>query len=140
MPALALFVSTLAVSGIPYVLPLETTPALSILHAWSREHEPSDERRARLERMCRFVSEPSPFRGTVGVVGPDGYVVAIANVAHPPLTLVDVDTPFTHESYATVLVQALLKADPDLSVSESLDARWQLACCLWRHEAPEADY
>jgi len=76
----------------------------------------------------------------VGMVGPDGYVVAIANVAHPPLTLVDVDAPFTHASYATVLVQALLKAAPDLSVSESLDARWWLACCLWRHEAPEADY
>ena len=130
----------LSLASIPRVVPLDSTSALSILHAWCQGHDLSDERRARLERMCSFVAQPSMHRGTIGMVGPDGYVVAIANVAYPPIALVDVDAPFMHASYATVLVQVLLKENPELSVSESLDDRWRLACCLWRPVvAPEAD-
>lgn len=124
---------TLALSGgIPRVVPLDSTSALSILHAWGWSDDLSTERSARLERMCSFAAKPSAHRGTIGMVGPDGYVVAIANLLHPPIVLVDVDAPLTHASYAAVLVQVLLKEVPELSVSDSLDDRWRLACCFRR--------
>ena len=136
MGLLAVSSLALALSGIPRVVPLDSTSALSILHAWGQSGDLSAERRARLERMCSFVAEPSAHRGTIGMVGPDGYVVAIANLMHSPIVLVDVDAPLTHSSYAAVLLQVLLKEVPELAVSDSLDDRWRLACCLWRPAPP----
>lgn len=127
---------TFALSGIPHVIPLDSTCALSILHAWGQSGDLSAERNARLERMCSFVAEPSAHRGTIGMVGPDGYVVSIANLMHPPIVLVDVDAPLTHASYAAALLRVILKEVPELSVSDSLDDRWRLACCLWRPAPP----
>ena len=67
-----------------------------------------------------------------------GRVVAIANVAQAPPTLVDVDAPSEFAPYASVLLGALLKAEPGLAASESLDDRWRLSCCLWREAGLDA--
>ena len=131
---LSLVVAGLSLSGLPRVIPLDPISSRSILHGWQRScpDQCDPERTARLRRMCRFVSHASDSRGSVALVGPDGYVVAIATVAHPPLTLVDIDAPVTHASCAPVLLRALLRAAPDLCVSESLDDRWRIACCMLR--------
>ena len=129
----AAFVPSSLTASSPYVTPLDPVPALSILHAWEGGNRKlSKERSARVARMCDFVS--GSRGGSVGLVGAGGYVVAIANVAHSPLTVVDVYTsPYEQSFHGTDLIRALLREEPSLLFNpKSLDERWVIAFCLLR--------
>ena len=117
----------------PRVIPLALTESASIIYGWSRAVETAPHRVVELQASRRMYQAKSPLGtlGSIGVIyGKSVHSVALLEQMDDERTILwDVCTsPFADGTRAgTVLLEAMVKAQPNITLGHTLHPRWKVA-------------
>lgn len=77
--------------------------------------------------MIRFASDADGCgnKGIIAVTNENHEVTSIANLIHPPLTLVDLEA--SDYTSGTLLLKVLFKVNSQIQMSTTIDDRWKIA-------------